>query len=222
MPDYTTLSSQVELFKTKVNALTATTLDANDLVLLASAINTLSQSMGVNDIAAATNDRIAAVETAKNSAITTINNSVNGDRLTDLEADSVDTENRLLVVENYTNTAGGNIAALSSAVTSLDAAIRPNVMNTFVTVTSATYQALNNDRLLVVPVADQVITLPALPVVGNSVSFLDVAGTAKETNFTIARNGQNIQSLSENLIVDVASASFTLTYYNTASGWRIA
>ena len=34
MPDYTTLAAQVELFKDKVDALSATTLDANELVLL--------------------------------------------------------------------------------------------------------------------------------------------------------------------------------------------
>lgn len=222
MPDYSTLASQVDLFKAKVTALSSTTLDANDLVLLASALNTLAESMGVNDIAAATNDRIAAIEAAKNSAITTINNSVNGDRITDLEVDSVDQEGRLLVVENYVNTAGGNIAALSSSLTALDAALRPNVMNSWIVVTGPTYQALKSDRLLVVPEEGQVITLPSLPNAGDTVQFVDANGTSATTNFTIARNGSPIQSLSEDLIVNVAGASFTLVYYNTVSGWRIA
>ena len=87
--DYSTLSSQVELFKTKVTALTSTTLDANDLVLLASALNTLAESMGVNDIAAATIARIALVTAAKDAAIVSINASVNGSRLTALETSCV-------------------------------------------------------------------------------------------------------------------------------------
>lgn len=221
MPDYTTLSSQVDLFKTKVTALTSETLDANDLVLLASALDTLARSMGVNDILAATNERIAALEAAKDAAIVTINNSVNGQRLTDLEDTSDSYETRIYAVENYVNTAGGDIAQLSSTVTALDSAISPNVMKAWQTIT-ANYQATVRDRLLVVPAEGMIITLPSLPNPGDTVTFLDAAGTAGTTNFTIARNGNPIQSLSEDLIVNVASASFDLTYYNNVTGWRIA
>jgi hypothetical protein len=221
MPDYTTLSSQVDLFKTKVTALTSSTLSANDLVLLASALNTLAQSMGVNDILAATNDRITALNTARDAAITTINASANGSRLTTLEATDVSYGTRIGAVENYVNTAGGQISQLSSTVTGLDSAISPNVMKAWAVVT-ASYTAVNKDRLLVVPADGLIITLPLTPNQGDSISIVDAVGTAGTTNFTIARNGKPIQSLSEDLIVDVASASFTLTYYNTTSGWRIS
>jgi hypothetical protein len=221
MPDYTTLSSQVDLFKTKVTALTSTTLSANDLVLLASALNTLAQSMGVNDILAATNDRITALNTARDAAITTINASANGSRLTTLEATDVSYGTRIGAVENYVNTAGGQISQLSSTVTGLDSAISPNVMSAW-TIKTASYTAINKDRLFVVPADGLIITLPLTPNQGDSISIVDAAGTAAVTNFTIARNGKPIQSLSEDLIVDVASASFTLTYYNATNGWRIS
>ena len=221
MPDYTTLSSQVDLFKTKVTALTSTTLSANDLVLLASALNTLAESMGVNDILAATNDRITALNTARDAAITSINQSINGSRLTTLEATDVSYGTRIGAVENYVNTAGGQISQLSSTVTGLDSAISPNVMSAW-TIKTASYTAINKDRLFVVPAEGLVITLPLTPNQGDSISIVDAAGTAAVTNFTIARNGKPIQSLSEDLIVDVASASFTLTYYNATNGWRIS
>lgn len=221
MPDYTTLSSQIDLFKTKVTALASTTLDANDLVLIASALDTLAKSMGVNDILAVTNERIAAITAAKDAAIVSINTSVNGTRLTDLEADSVNYETRIYAVENYVNTAGGNIAALSSLVTALDQSISPNVPKAWQTIT-ASYQALIKDRLLIVPAAGMIITLPPAPVAGDTIAFIDVVGTAGTTNFTIARNGKFIQSLAEDLIVDVASASFELIFYNNVTGWRIA
>jgi hypothetical protein len=221
MPDYTTLSSQIDLFKTKVTALASTTLDANDLVLIASALDTLAKSMGVNDILAVTNERIAAITAAKDAAIVSINQSVNGTRLTDLEADSANYETRIYAVENYVNTAGGDIAALSSVVTGLDASISPNVMKAWTTVT-ASYQAVIRDRLLVVPAAGMIITLPAAPIAGDVITFIDAAGTAGTTNFTIARNGKPIQSLAEDLIVDVSSSSFDLVFYNNVTGWRIA
>jgi len=221
MPDYTTLSSQVDLFKTKVTALTSTTLSANDLVLLASALNTLAEAMGVNDILAATNERIAALNTTRDAAITTINASVNGDRLATLETSSTSYNTRIGAVENYVNTAGGQISQLSSTVTGLDSAISPNVMAAW-TVKTASYTAVNKDRLLVIPAEGLVITLPLTPNQGDSIQIIDAAGTAAVTNFTIARNGKPIQSLSEDLIVDVASASFTLTYYNATNGWRIS
>ena len=221
MPDYTTLSSQVDLFKTKVTALTSTTLSANYLVLLASALNTLAEAMGVNDILAATNERIAALNTTRDAAITTINASVNGDRLATLETSSTSYNTRIGAVENYVNTAGGQISQLSSTVTGLDSAISPNVMAAW-TVKTASYTAVNKDRLLVIPAEGLVITLPLTPNQGDSIQIIDAAGTAAVTNFTIARNGKPIQSLSEDLIVDVASASFTLTYYNATNGWRIS
>ena len=221
MPDYTTLSSQVDLFKTKVTALTSSTLSANDLVLLASALNTLAQSMGVNDILAATNDRIAVLNATRDAAITSINASTNGSRLTTLEATDVSYGTRIGAVENYVSTAGGQISQLSSTVTGLDSAISPNVMSAWA-VKTASYTAVNKDRLLVIPAAGLIITLPLTPNQGDSIAIIDAAGTAATTNFTIARNGKPIQSLSEDLIVDVASASFTLTYYNATNGWRIS
>jgi len=221
MPDYTTLSSQVDLFKTKVTALTSTTLSANDLVLLASALNTLAESMGVNDILAATNERIAALNTARDAAITTINTSVNGDRLTALETSSTSYNTRIGATENYVATAGGQISQLSSTVTGLDSAISPNVMSAWV-IKTASYTAVNKDRLFVVPAEGLVITLPLTPNQGDSISIIDAAGTAAVTNFTIARNGKPIQSLAEDLIVDVSSSSFDLVFYNNVTGWRIA
>lgn len=220
--DYSTLSSQVELFKTKVTALTSTTLDANDLVLLASALNTLAESMGVNDIAAATIDRIALVTAAKDAAIVSINTSINGSRLTALETSQTDQESRLLNAENYISTAGAVQGQLSATVTALDSAIRPNVMNAPVIITDAAYTALKGDRLLVVPAAGQIITLPGVPNTGDTVNFIDIAGTATATNFTIGRNGKLIQGLAEDLVVDKSNAAFSLIFTNNTLGWRIA
>ena len=220
MPDYSTLSTQVELFKTKVTSLTSTTLSAYDLTLLASALNTLAEALGVNDILAATNDRIAALNTTRDQAIVTINNSVNGNRLTALENTSTSYGTRITAVENYVSTASGNISQLSSTVTSLDSALRPNVMNSW-TIKTASYTAIRGDRLLVTPVIGLVITLPAAPSLGDTIVIVDAAGTSQTTNFTVARNGSLIAGLAENLTFNVKSKAATFIYSDSVNGWRV-
>lgn len=220
MPDYTTLQTQVELFKTKVSALASTTLDANDLVLLASALDTLAKSMGVNDILSITAERITAINAARDAAITAINTSVNGQRITALENTSASYETRIYATENYVSTAGSQISSLSSTVTGLQASISGKLLNNWQNITSS-YTALVGDRLLVTPAAGLVITLPSAPAIGQTVVIVDSAGTSQTTNFTVARNGSLIAGVAEDLIFNVKSKAATLVFANTAQGWRV-
>lgn len=64
MTDYSTLGTQVTLAKNKIDALTSSTLDAQDLVFLAKALETLGNLLGVNDILGVTNSSITGVQTA--------------------------------------------------------------------------------------------------------------------------------------------------------------
>ncbi len=221
MPDYTTLSAQIELFKTKVDALTATTMDANDLVLLASALNALGSSLGVNDILQATIDRIAAIETAKDSAIVEINSSVNGNRLTALETSQTDQESRLDNVENFVATSLSDFSGLSSQLNTINSQLAPNLPSTWKVITDSTYTVANKDRLLVIPSAGQVITLPITPTVGSNVEIVDASGNAGTVNFTVARNGSLINGAAENLIFNVNGAGVYLVYSGSTYGWRV-
>lgn len=73
MPDYASLTSQVDLFKTKVAALSSSSLSAQDLVFLAKAIEAMGNLLGVNDVLAATNAKLADISTAVTGAVTTVN-----------------------------------------------------------------------------------------------------------------------------------------------------
>jgi len=221
MPDYTTLSAQIELFKDKVDALTATTMDANDLVLLASALNALGSSLGVNDILQATIDRIAAIETAKSAAIVEINSSVNGNRLTVLETSQTDQESRLDNVENFVSTSLSDFNGLASQLSTINAQLAPNLPSTWKVVTDSTYTIANKDRLLVIPSAGQVITLPITPTVGANVEIVDASGNSATVNFTVARNGSLINGAAENLIFNVNGAGVYLVYSGSTYGWRV-
>lgn len=63
------------------------------------------------------------------------------------------------------------------------------------------------------------VTLPASPNMGDEVSIIDGTGSAATNNITVARNGNKIQGLAQNMTVNTARAAFTLVYYNSTQGW---
>lgn len=87
--------------------------------------------------------------------------------------------------------------------------------------TGSAYQAVVNDRIICTA-GGQTITLPAAAtcIDGDTVQVIDGAGVAGSSNITIARNGANIQTLAENLVINISNASVTLVF-STALGWTI-
>lgn len=74
MPDYTSLSTQIEAVKSEITAsLNASTYTAQDLIYVAKALETMGTLLGVNDIVAATADRVAAITTAGTTQVTAVN-----------------------------------------------------------------------------------------------------------------------------------------------------
>lgn len=64
--------------------------------------------------------------------------------------------------------------------------------------------------------ASLTLTLPASPVAGNTVAVSNMSGTITAT---IARNGQPIMALAEDLTVNLDGAGFTLVYADATRGW---
>jgi hypothetical protein len=64
-------------------------------------------------------------------------------------------------------------------------------------------------------------TLPASPLTGTTIGFLDASKTWAVNNFVIIRNGQPIESVAENLNCDISGYSFSLTYVGGGKGWRV-
>jgi hypothetical protein len=62
-------------------------------------------------------------------------------------------------------------------------------------------------------------TLPASPVAGDNITFIDYAKTYALNNLTIAPNGNKINSSTNNVILSVSGAAASLVYVDATQGW---
>lgn len=65
------------------------------------------------------------------------------------------------------------------------------------------------------------LTLPATPSVGQYVYVVDVTSSFSANPLTVARNGEYIMGLAEDMVVTTNNAAFKLLYSSAANGWRI-
>jgi hypothetical protein len=107
-----------------------------------------------------------------------------------------------------TSTGSGN-NVLSTSPTIITPVVRHtvSVIGTNTTAVASTIYILT---------ATLTLTLPATPTAGDWVAVNNSSGT---TTPVIGRNGSNIQSLAENMTINSATASFTLTYADATRGW---
>ena len=87
---------------------------------------------------------------------------------------------------------------------------------------STTFTINANDRVFVNTTASAcTITLPSTPLSGDTIRFLDLAGTFDTNYLTLGRNGNKIMGLTENLIISTENASFGIVYTNATYGWKL-
>lgn len=68
---------------------------------------------------------------------------------------------------------------------------------------------------------DITATLPSSPVVGMKTHITDYSGTFSVNRLTVARNGNKIMGLDEDMTVSSNWAGVTFLYVNTTLGWRV-
>jgi len=88
--------------------------------------------------------------------------------------------------------------------------------------TDSPYAIAANDRVFADTTSGAItVTLPASPLTGDQVSVIDLAGTFDTNNLTIARNGNNIMGLAEDLVITQENAGLALVYTGATNGWKL-
>ncbi len=90
-------------------------------------------------------------------------------------------------------------------------------------VKTANYTSAHRDCILAdTTSAAFIITLPASPIIGHTISIVDAGGVFSTNNLTINRNGSNILGSATDLVLDVNNSSTNLVYYNSTRGWVLS
>ena len=76
-------------------------------------------------------------------------------------------------------------------------------------------------RYFVDTTAARTLTLPASPTLGQEIVIFDATGTAGTNNITLSRNGNKINGLTEDAIIDVDKSAAVLIYTGSSIGWRL-
>jgi hypothetical protein len=219
MPDYSSLSTQINQFKTAASALmTSDALNANELQLVGAALNQMGNTLGVADINNSVVDGVATINTAKDAAITAFNSGTNGSRLTEAESDIAVLEGKVTNIEGFVSTNSVQYTTLQSTVSALQTSLSTVPLSW--KIITANYTALNNERIFVNQ-GGITITLPLNPTLGWTVQLVDMTGNAGAVNWNVARNSQRIQGTVEDLVVNISGARMTLVYTDAVRGWTL-
>ena len=221
MPDYSTLNDEIAVLKSKIDGLTSQTLTAESIMYVAESLTILGELLGVKDIVGATAAAITELNTARDAAITVVQGTANGNAVSNLQSSYTTLNAAYNNIAPRTASLEAQINSQTSAIATASAQAAAASFNPWQIITGTSYQAFAKDRLMVVPVASQVITLPPGPAIGDVIEIIDIAGTAGTTNFTINRSGERIQGLVENLVFNVNGKRIKLLYSNITYGWRI-
>jgi len=91
---------------------------------------------------------------------------------------------------------------------------------TWAAVQTANFTASSNFKYAVNTTSAAItVTLPASPAAGDQIVILDYAGTAATNNITIAPNGNKINGLAANTLINTNRGFFTLVYIDSTQGW---
>ena len=148
----------------------------------------------------------------------------------------------LLVKTTDYATSGGNTVTLTSAAAASDiieivSVTGANSVNTYTQAEVDALLAANTSvaplsisanttlvakkRYFVTSASALTLTLPASPALNDEIQIVDASGNASTYNITVARNGNNINGDTVNLIIDTNGGWVTLLYTGSTYGWKV-
>jgi hypothetical protein len=130
-----------------------------------------------------------------------------------------------LTATSYSGNLTGNATTASTATAVTAGSVTPAGLagsvgaNAWVSKT-ANYTAVIGDRIEADTSSSAfTITLPASPTLGSMVTFADAARTWATNNLTVARNGNTIETLSEDLVCNLSGKRIAAVY--NGNTWRV-
>lgn len=87
---------------------------------------------------------------------------------------------------------------------------------------TANYAASAFDKIMADTTAGAfTVTLPANPNPKDVIYVYDIGGAFATNNLTIARNGNKIQGVTEDLVCDTSNVRFEMFFVDATAGWRV-
>jgi hypothetical protein len=138
--------------------------------------------------------------------------------------------------ETYVNTAVSNLIDAApetlntlnelAAALNDDANFVTTIQNQIdnITVTSTVVSSnitLSRGKFFINTSAARTLTLPATPVVGTEIELFDASNLAATNNVTIQPNGEKIDGIIEDVIIDVNAFVVGFVYTGSTYGWRM-
>ncbi len=124
----------------------------------------------------------------------------------------------LYIELNNTNWSSTSLSGfLDEVSTAIDEKEDRNVVKIITNYTASPFDIVLTDSSS----AQLTVTLPASPDRGDKVKIIDARGVASTHSVIIARNGNNINGNTDDIIMDVNFSCVTMTYDDSGNGWHL-
>jgi hypothetical protein len=115
-------------------------------------------------------------------------------------------------LSNSSVTINGESVSLGGSVT-ISAAPTPQAVSSNITMQA-------NYNYFVDTTAARNLTLPGSPALGDTIAIYDASGSAATNNITVSRNGNKINGVTDDALIDVNQAVAMLVYTGATLGWK--
>ena len=115
-------------------------------------------------------------------------------------------------LSNSSITINGATVSLGGSTT-ISAAPTPQAVSSNITMQA-------NYNYFVDTTAARTLTLPGSPALGDTIAIYDASGSAATNNITVSRNGNKINGVTDDALIDVNQAVAMLVYTGTTLGWK--